>query len=418
MAFRFVHTADIHLDSPLRSLAMRDQDLAELIGDATRQTLVATVDLCLAERVDALVIAGDLFDGDQTSMKTARFLASQMGRLHTAGIRVLKIRGNHDNLSRISKQLVLPDNVTIFGGRSQTVLHKAGGLDVAFHGLSYTAAKAPQSLLVKYPAPMSGAINVGIMHTSLAGAPGHDVYAPCSVTDLHAHGFQYWALGHVHTRSVQAGTSTIVMPGTPQGRDIGESGPKSVSLVTVGDDGSISVDEHSTAIAQFERVSVDASGTTDWIDLIHRLRTALEQVRASVDASHVVVRLGLTGTTPLSWTMLRDRDLVLAEAGEIGVQIGKTWVEKIELDMTDGVDPTTIQVDHVLELAASMRAAAKSDGFREEAKSLVLRMLADLPPETRGFAGRDEASLDAFLDTILTEGRELVTARLKSGAEQ
>lgn len=122
MAFRFIHTADIHLDSPLRSLALRNPDLAELVGDASRQAIVSIVDLCLAERVDALVIAGDLYDGDQTSMKTARFLASQMARLHQAGVRIFKIRGNHDAMSRISKQLVFPDTVTIFGGRPQSVL--------------------------------------------------------------------------------------------------------------------------------------------------------------------------------------------------------------------------------------------------------------------------------------------------------
>src|SRR6478672_8310548 len=111
MAFRFVHTADIHLDSPLRSLALRNPDLAELVGDASRQALISIVDLCLAERVDALVIAGDLYDGDQTSMKTARFLASQMERLHQAGIRTYMIKGNHDALSKISKELVMPETV-------------------------------------------------------------------------------------------------------------------------------------------------------------------------------------------------------------------------------------------------------------------------------------------------------------------
>ena len=78
MAYRFVHAADIHLDSPLRSLALRDADLAELIGNATRRAFVTIVDLCLDEQVDALLLAGDLHDGDQTSMKTARFLAEQI----------------------------------------------------------------------------------------------------------------------------------------------------------------------------------------------------------------------------------------------------------------------------------------------------------------------------------------------------
>ncbi|MGV3651220.1 MAG: metallophosphoesterase family protein, partial [Devosia sp.] len=111
MVFRFIHTADLHLDSPLRSLALRNAELAELVGDATRQALVRIIDLALEEQVDALVIAGDLYDGEQTSMKTARFLATQMQRLHEAGIATFIIRGNHDALSNITKELILPPSV-------------------------------------------------------------------------------------------------------------------------------------------------------------------------------------------------------------------------------------------------------------------------------------------------------------------
>lgn len=249
MAFRFVHTADIHLDSPLRSLALRNPELAELVGDASRQAFIAVVDLCLAEQVDALVIAGDLYDGDQTSMKTARFLGSQMTRLHQAGIRVYVIRGNHDAMSRITKQLVLPDTVTIFGGRCQSVIQPGAGVDVAFHGLSFANPKAPESLLPKYAAPQEGAANIGIMHTSLAGSPAHDVYAPCSVAELNGHGFDYWALGHIHVRQVHSGASTLVMPGIPQGRDINEAGQKSVTLVTIRDDHSVETEERLTSVA-------------------------------------------------------------------------------------------------------------------------------------------------------------------------
>src|SRR6204780_3874906 len=105
--YRFVHAADIHLDSPLKSLALRDPELADLIGNATRRALENIIQLCLAEQVDALMLAGDLYDGDQTSMKTARFLAGQIRLLHDAGIRVFVIRINHDALSRITKELIL-----------------------------------------------------------------------------------------------------------------------------------------------------------------------------------------------------------------------------------------------------------------------------------------------------------------------
>lgn len=418
MAFRFVHTADIHLDSPLRSLALRNVELAELVGDASRQAFISIVDLCIEERVDALVIAGDLYDGDQTSMKTARFVATQIGRLHQAGIRVFKIRGNHDALSRISKQLVFPDSVTIFGGRAQSVLQTSGGLDVVFHGLSFTQSKAPESLLPKYPTAHEGAVNVGIMHTSLAGSVGHDVYAPCGVADLQNHGFDYWALGHIHVRQVYPGThSTVVMPGIPQGRDINEAGEKSATLVTILDDGSVEIEERLTSVAQFERLSVDLTGTVEWPEVVTRVRDALEQLRSNIRSRHLLARVNLTGATQLSWQLIRDWDLLLAEAQQTAGQLGATWIEKLDLDVVSpGTEAVEDTADPIYELAASMGSDATSEAFRAEARAFIRKTVAELPAEGRDFAGKSEADLDLFLDRALARGIDQVTARLKAGA--
>ncbi|MGX5804877.1 metallophosphoesterase family protein [Bradyrhizobium sp. Arg314] len=417
MAFRFVHTADIHLDSPLRSLALRNPELAELVGDASRQAFTAIVDLCLEERVDALVVAGDLYDGDQTSMKTARYLASQMTRLHQARVRVYMIRGNHDAMSRITKQLVLPDTVTTFGRRAQSVIQPGSGIDVAFHGLSFASPKAPESLLPKYAGPQEGAANIGIMHTSLSGSPGHDVYAPCSVVDLHSHGFDYWALGHIHVRQVYSGASTLVMPGIPQGRDINEAGEKSVTLVTIRDDRSVEIEERLTSVAQFERVSVDLTGASEWSEAIVRIRAGLEQSREVARSRYLVARLGLIGTSALSWSLMRDRDLAVAEAEQAAEQVGNTWVEKLELALwAPGVGDLGSAADPTLELAQSMRANAGSEAFRAEARELVSKTIADLPPDARGFAGKDEAGHEQFLDDVLARSVDVVTARLKAGA--
>ncbi|MBZ9921837.1 DNA repair exonuclease, partial [Mesorhizobium sp. BR1-1-7] len=402
MTFRFIHTADVHLDSPLRSLALRNSELAELVGDASRQSFAAIVDLCLAERVDALVIAGDLYDGDQTSMKTARFLATQMARLHQAGVRVYMIRGNHDAMSRITKQLELPDTVTTFGGRCQSVIQSGAGVDVAFHGLSFVSPKAPEGLLSKYVAPREGAANVGIMHTSLAGSPGHDVYAPCSVADLQGHGFNYWALGHIHVRQVYSGASTLVMPGIPQGRDINEAGEKSVTLVTIRDDRCVEIEERLTSVAQFERVSVDLTGASEWSEAIVRIRSGLEQSRQVARSRYLVARLGLIGTSVLSWSLMRDRDLAVAEAEQAAEQVGDTWVEKLEFALSaPGVGDLASVADPTLELAQSMRANAGSEAFRSEAREFMLKTIADLPPDARSFAGRDELGLEKFLDDVL-----------------
>lgn len=418
MPFRFVHTADIHLDSPLKSLSLRNRDLADLIGDATRKALVRIVDLCLEEKVDALLIAGDLYDGDQTSMKTARFLASQMERLHEASIRVFKIRGNHDALSKITQQLVLPPSVKVFGTSAEAVEIEAGGLSVAIHGMSFAKPHAPDSLLPKYRPALVGAANIGLMHTSLAGAIGHDPYAPCTVADLQASGFDYWALGHIHQRAVYQGPRTIVMPGIPQGRDINEGGEKSVSLVTISDDRGVTVEEHLTGIAQFERIGVDVTGVTDWRELVNRLGDALEIRRGDTRSEHLVARLNLSGATELSWAIRRDLDLLLAEAEQRADRIGKTWIDKIELGVTPPTIRTSATADPVVELGDLMRSDVMAGhGFREEVREMVKELLDDLPAESRGFSGHSEEALESLVDTLIREGGEDVIARLKNSGE-
>lgn len=415
MAFRFIHTADIHLDSPLRSLSLRNADLAVLIGDATRQALTAIIDLCLEEQVDALVIAGDLYDGEQTSMKTARFLATQLDRLNQAEIPAYVIRGNHDALSKITTELVLPPTVRVFGARAETAVLQKGGLDIVLHGLSFAKPHAPDSLLLKYKPPVEGAVNIGIMHTSLAGAPGHDAYAPCNVADLHTGGFDYWALGHIHQRSHHRGARSVIMPGMPQGRDINEAGPKTVSLVTVADDRTITIEERRTSIAEFARVPVDISAAEDWRGVIDAIETALETQRGLTASPHLVARLIVSGATPLSFQLRRDRDLLQAEAEQRAERVGHSAVEKIELDIRPLSEPKATTADPVVELDQLMRGQVMSGhGFRSDIRQMVSDLLDDLPPEARKFAGNDEAGFEAFLDGLMTESSDDIIARLRA----
>jgi DNA repair exonuclease SbcCD nuclease subunit len=415
MAFRFVHTADIHLDSPLRSLSLRNPELAGLIGDATRQALVNIVDLCLDEQVDALVIAGDLYDGDQTSMKTARFLAAQMERLHQAGIAVFKIRGNHDALSKITQELVLPPSVKVFGGRADAVDIRKDGLTIAMHGLSFSKPQAPESLLPKYKPAVADAVNIGIMHTSLAGAPGHDAYAPCNVADLHASGFAYWALGHIHQRMDHKGAATVIMPGMPQGRDINEAGEKTVSLVTVGDDRSILVEERLTSIAEFRRIGVDLSGVGEWRDAVDAIEKVLRADRQSTHSPHLVARLRITGATPLAWQLRRDADLLQEEASHRAEHLGRTWIEKLELAVSPPAVGGQTVADPVIELGELMRDdVIGRPGFRDDIRQMVRELLDDLPPESRRFVGQDEASFDSFVEELLRDGADDIAARMKA----
>jgi DNA repair protein SbcD/Mre11 len=415
VAYRFIHAADVHLDSPLRSLALRNPELAALIGNATRRAFVRIVDLCLAEQVDALLLAGDLYDGEQTSMKTARFLSEQIRRLHETGINVFVIRGNHDALSKITKELIFPESVKVFGSRPETVVidQESGHFSVAIHGMSFSQPHAPESLVGRYRPAVEGAVNIGIMHTSLAGTPGHSPYAPCSVADLHATGFQYWALGHIHKRSILESPSAIVMPGMPQGRDINEAGAKSVTLVTIADNRSIRIEERMTSVAQFERVNVDADGVEDWRDLLSGITHDVELKREAAVSEHLVIRLRLVGTTPLAWRIRRDLDLLTTELDERASIIGNSWIEKLELACHNPTEHSASSVDPVIELRRLIEDdVLTSDAFQAGLAAIADELRVQLPPECRDSLGGDEAAFKATMALLAREGAEDVLARI------
>jgi exonuclease SbcD len=416
MAFRFVHTADLHLDSPLRSLALRDPTLAELVGNATRQAFVAIIDLCLDEQVDALVIAGDLYDGDQTSMKTAQFLVAQLRRLHVAGIVVYITRGNHDAMSRITKELTFDGSaVTIFTHKADMHLpNRIGGSPVvAVHGVSFRDRHAPDSLLPGFQPPRPDTINIGIMHTSLDGAPNHDVYAPSSLAELQASGFRYWALGHIHRRAAHTGETTVVMPGMPQGRDIGEAGAKTATLVTVADDGSITVAEHATSVAQFEQFGLDLTGIADWPAMVDALEAVLQHARTAATAPQLVARLVLTGTSALDWRLRRDPDLLLGEAQARAAATGGCWIDRVQV-ATAPPPAVAGHADPLDDLRQLMGGNALQDaGYRSELAAIAAELQRALPGECRDLLGGDPAAVATLMDRLAQDGAATVLARLR-----
>lgn len=414
MTFRFIHTADIHLDSPLKSLALRHRGLSDLIGTATRVVFSRIIDLCIDEGVDALIIAGDLYDGSQTSMKTARFLVQQFTRLEAAGITTYMIRGNHDAEARITRELVFPETVKLFGSRAEVLVVEKNALRIAVHGISFAKPHAPESLLDKFKPAVSGAVNIGILHTSLAGGNGHDPYAPCSVADLQALGFDYWALGHVHLRADYMGRTKVVMPGNPQGRDIGEAGPKSVTLVTISDDGSVQTEIRPTAIARFERLPVDLDGVADWREIANRIEDAIQGARSGLDEEHLVLRLVLRGETPLAWQILRDLDLLTEQAVAVSEAIGTVWIDKVENACVAGT--ATIGGGAVAELVGLVGEAGSNQAVMVALEEEMTKVLHVLPKELRDLIGNDQTEIAARMLDLLQQGSAEILAQL-AGAE-
>lgn len=422
MPFRFVHTADLHLDSPLRSLALRNPELASLVRSATRNALVRIVDLCIAESVDALLIAGDLYDGGQTSMNTALFLAGELRRLDEAGIRTFIIRGNHDAQSQVTRELTLPPSVHVFSGRSRTVLAKnlENGRTVHIHGVSFADTHAPESLLPHFHPPVADGINIGMLHTSLSGSAAHDPYAPCSVADLQRHGFDYWALGHIHQRQVHSEKPCIVMPGMPQGRDINEMGMKGVTIVTIDDHGQVVLEERPTSTAAFERLSVDVTGAAHWRDVLDSVSREIARLRKRLPADNLILRLTLTGRTPLAWRLRRDADLLETEMANIAAGLGGCWIEKVEVQCRAAGDAGYASADPVGELAALVENDVLSSfGFRAEVKGVAEELLQQLPPELRQILAIDEEALESLALNAGLAGSADVLAHLhgRTGAE-
>ena len=419
MPFRFIHTADLHLDSPLTSLALRNAELGDLVRGATRKALERIVDLALTEAVDALIIAGDLYDGSQTSMATALFLMGQMRRLEAAGIRVFIIRGNHDAQSQITRELTFPPNVHVFDGRGKPV--KAGvlanGREVHVHGVSFANPHAPASLLPTYRAPVPDAVNIGLMHTSLAGASRHDPYAPVGLSDLAAHGFDYWALGHIHQRRVHLESPWIVMPGNPQGRDINEGGPKGITLATVAEDGTIACEAHPVAVAIFERLAVDLSGIEDWQGMLAAAEGVLTAARAAAGGAHLVARLTLSGPTPLAWRLRRDEDLLLGELQNLAASLGECWIEAVDLAVTPPAASDGADAGPLTELDRLMREdVLESHAYRADLRETLADLLRQLPKEARSLLAADEAAEEALLAELAGAGSAAVLARLGEGS--
>lgn len=423
IAFRFVHTADLHLDSPLRSLALREPRLAEAVGAATRAALAGIVDLCLSERVAALLIAGDLYDSDQASMKTARYLADQFARLGAAGIRVVLIRGNHDAAARITGALELPDNVHVFGARPGTLRLEAGGVDAAIHGVSFPARGAPpEHPLRRFPAPVAGAVNIGMLHTSLGGAPGHDPYAPVSLSELAGTGYDYWALGHLHARQVHGGRPVVVMPGMPQGRDVGEAGPKSVTLAGIGAGGAVTLAEHPSALVEFARCEASLAGATGWGDVAAAMAAALRAAREASGAPDLVLRLRLSGATPLAWRLRRDRDMLADEAARQAEALGGVWVEAVESACVPppagapAAEGTPAASGALAELQRIL-AAEVSPGLDADLAALQDEVVRALPPELRPRFPAEPGPAAELRAALLAEGIADVLARLHDAGD-
>lgn len=392
--FRFIHAADPHLDSPLLGLESYDGAPVETIRGATRRAFESLVALAIEERVDFLLIAGDLYDGDWKDYSTGLFFTGQMARLKAAGVPVFLISGNHDAVSVMTRKLTLPDNVHRFSSLSAKAV-EVNGLPVTIHGQSFPKRAVPENLVPDYPAPAKGRFNIGLLHTSLNGLPGHDTYAPCSLKELQDKGYDYWALGHVHQPMELNAEPWIGFAGNLQGRHVRETGERGCRLVTVNDSLRIESNEFRPLdVVRWEVIEVDLAGAASEAEAMDRLG---EKLRAATDAAGdrlLAVRLIFTGATALHGALHRDAQHLRAECLAVAQQSGNAiWIEEVKVRTTPVYDIT--------ELA--------------ERDSLTSIVVETLHAADEGL-GTMPADIEAMLEVLPAALREEVAAELAGEA--
>jgi len=412
---KFIHAADVHLDSPLKGLERYEGAPVEEIRSATRRAFDNLVELAVEEGVAFVLLAGDLYDGDWKDYNTGLYFVDRMRQLEVANILVFIVAGNHDAASQITKQLRLPDNVTLFAtNKPQTVVLEE--LGVAIHGQGFAKRAVTEDMSLAYPQGDPHLFNIGLLHTCLDGKPGHEPYAPCSVDGLRTKGYKYWALGHVHTREIVSEEPWIVFPGNIQGRHIREIGPKGCTLVTV-ENGEVEVLEHRDLdVLRWARCTVDVS-SSDTVDEIYALvRDALEQALDEADSLPVAARLVLQGSSLAHDELHAESVHWVQEYRALATGLGGAgmWLEKVSLETT-----STVAVDDLLErddaLAGLLQViqalevdSAGIDRLAEEVVSLRQKLPAELLSGEDGYDPSDNKHLSSLMGGI----KELLTRRL------
>ncbi|MGE0144483.1 MAG: exonuclease SbcCD subunit D [Planctomycetota bacterium] len=400
-SFRFLHAADLHIDSPLRDLDELSTTQADRIRRATRRAFENLVDLAIAERAAFVVVAGDIFDGDWRDFGSGLFLAKELTRLGAAGIEAYLLRGNHDAASVITRRLHWPTNVHEFDSEAPQVFeHVPTGTRLI--GRSFANAAETRNLAASYPRRTHGSFTIGVLHTALSGRPGHDTYAPCTVEDLRGLGYDYWALGHVHAFEIVSDSPTIVFPGNLQGRHHRECGAKGCVLVEVSAGTVVGVRHHAVDVVRYADEAIDISREPS-LDAVRDLtRAHLRDVATAADGRLVVARLRYCGATALDTDLRFEVDRLTAQCEADAAEIGDILVRDVRIQTQPPREeaPSDLREQLGLDEPEIQRRALEHPD--------VKKLLIELAKET----GQGPASIAEVERELVDEARGLLLRRL------
>jgi DNA repair exonuclease SbcCD nuclease subunit len=423
--FRFLHAADVHLDSPLCSLRSLDEATASQLHRASRRSLETIVQTAITQRVAAVVFAGDLFDGPVKDAGAGLWVESQLKRLVREKIAVVLIRGNHDAVSNAQRVIQWSDGIyELSSDAPQTV--RLDDARIAIHGQSFGARAESTDLAAAYPAAVMGYFNIGLLHTSLSGSSQHDCYAPTSIGLLESKGYQYWALGHIHQRSEQSLSDKcwIGYSGNTQGRHVRECGAKGCYLVDVEDNHIEKMEFIPTDSLRWQLLSIDLQNAQRLSDIEDLVENSLSP---SIDSTHsdgvaLAVRLHLEGSTSLHAELTQpatfDR---LSDALALRIhEFGDVWLESIKIR----THPAKLITDADLDVPFKYLSLF-ADEVREDAKlqKEMWKELDELLKKARVELAEvdwpllSEKDRDKELLSMLTQAEDLLVSRLVRAGE-
>lgn len=335
----FLHIADLHLDSPFSGLSNLPKSIFKRVQESTFTSLSRLINAAIEERVDLVVISGDLFDGEDRSLRAQSRFRREMERLQKQDIDVYIIHGNHDHLGGSWPHFEWPSNVHVFTSEEVEVkAYEKGGQVLAYiYGFSYMRKSVEENKTRFYVKKEEVPYHIGLLHGSIEGESSHSRYAPFLLSELQQKEFDYWALGHIHKREVLSENPPIIYPGNIQGRHRKETGEKGGYLVTLSSQGA-STTFIPTAEILWETTSFDISGIKSYNELTDQLLTIKDRLRKGKQGLFLTIEL--TGSGPLHESLqdITTQEDVVTLLNDDEESINFVWVNKVKFNSQVEID--------------------------------------------------------------------------------
>lgn len=300
---KVLHLSDLHLGY---SYSQKPSSIS-LMNDTLVHSFERAVEYCIAEKVDILLLAGDIFHHSKPAYAVERVFLQALRRLDSAETVVVYCGGNHDpkgSLVHAASYQAISRFVSFINPAVETVTRVVRGVPVCFVGSGYEG-KQNFASIAEYPKAMDVRTNshtlvIGISHLSVDSKEAiltGEVYNATRLADLEALGYDYFALGHIHIRQILGESKNIAYSGNLQGLHVNETGDRGglLSCFELSESGVwiVQTSEVNFSELRFEQHTLDVTDCLDYADLEYNIEMHLKE--QFCDDVYRYIRIWLTG---------------------------------------------------------------------------------------------------------------------------